>query len=161
MIWRQTDSTSARSTRPTPWGGSGSGRSTTSSRATPIAGPPPTSVGRWRSTGPVRPRPRAVIEADFLALIRARGLPEPERQVVIDLEDGERPIRVDFMWRAAKVVIETDGHQYHGTRHAFERDRRRDQRLARAGWRCVRITWRQLTEDPESVAVLLADLLAG
>ena len=105
------------------------------------------------------------IEADFLALVRAHGLPEPERQVLIDLQDGERPIRVDFMWRAAKVVIETDGHRYHGTRRAFESDRRRDQRLARAGWRFARVTWRQLEEEPDSIAdllrALLADLLAG
>jgi len=29
-----------------------------------------------------------------------------------------------------------------------------------AGWRVVRITWRQLTREPERIRVLLADLLA-
>jgi predicted transcriptional regulator of viral defense system len=81
------------------------------------------------------------LEADFLQLVREHHLPEPERQVVLDLDDGERPIRVDFMWRAAKVVIETDGHEHHGTHRAFEDDRRRDQRLARARWGHARVTW--------------------
>lgn len=101
------------------------------------------------------------LEADFLALIRAHHLPEPERQVVLDLEDGDPPIRVDFMWPAAKAIVETDGREYHATHLAFERDRRRDQRLARARRRFVRITWRQLHDDPASVVQLVVDLLAA
>ncbi|HEY5431663.1 MAG TPA: type IV toxin-antitoxin system AbiEi family antitoxin domain-containing protein [Solirubrobacteraceae bacterium] len=101
------------------------------------------------------------LEADFLALLRAHGLPEPERQVVLDLEDGDPPIRVDFMWPAAKVIIETDGREYHATRRAFERDRRRDQRLTRARWRFARVTWRQIHDDPGSVVALVIDLLAA
>lgn len=100
------------------------------------------------------------LELDFLTLIRAHGLPEPERQIVLELQDGGPPIRPDFMWRAAKVVVELDGRPYHVARRAFESDRRRDQRLVRAGWRCVRITWRQLHDEPETVLALLLDLLA-
>lgn len=101
------------------------------------------------------------LEDDFLALIRAHHLPEPDRQVVLDLEDGERPIRVDFMWREAMVVIETDGHEHHGTRRAFRDDRRRDQRLARARWRHARVTWEQVHDEPVSVVGLVTDLLAA
>jgi very-short-patch-repair endonuclease/predicted transcriptional regulator of viral defense system len=101
------------------------------------------------------------LEDDFLALIRAHHLPEPDRQVVLDLEDRGPPIRVDFMWREAKVVIETDGIEHHGTRRAFRDDRRRDQRLARARWRHARVTWEQVHDDPASVVALVVDLLAA
>ena len=73
--------------------------------------------------------------------------------------DGETALRVDFLWRDARLIVETDGHATHGTREAFERDRLRDQRLIAAGWRVVRITWRQLTEEPERVARLIVGLL--
>lgn len=101
----------------------------------------------------------SVLEEDLLTHLRAADLPAPERQVHITLDDGEEPIRVDFVWRAQRLVLETDGRRFHGTTRAFETDRRRDQRLARAGWRVVRVTWRQLRDDPASVVALVADLL--
>jgi very-short-patch-repair endonuclease len=58
-------------------------------------------------------------------------------------------------------VAETDGHRDHGSRAAFERDRRRDQQLVGAGWRVVRFTWRQVTASPETVAATLRRLLAS
>jgi very-short-patch-repair endonuclease len=93
------------------------------------------------------------------AHLRAADLPAPERQAHIDPGDGEPPLRVDFAWRAQRVVVETDGGRYHRTRRAFEADRRRDQRLTLAGWRVIRITWRQLVEEPERVIALLTQLL--
>jgi predicted transcriptional regulator of viral defense system len=100
------------------------------------------------------------LEEGCLSLVRAAGCPAPERQVYVVLDDGEPPIRVDFVWRAEQLALETDGRTYHGTRRAFETDRRRDQRLTVAGWRVVRVTWRQLTSEPAVVARLVADLLA-
>jgi len=99
------------------------------------------------------------LEERLLPLCLAAGVPAPDRQVYIDPGDGEPAIRVDFAWRAQRLVIETDGGRYHRTRRAFEDDRRRDQRLALAGWRVVRITWRQLTEEPERIVALLVRLL--
>jgi hypothetical protein len=43
---------------------------------------------------------------------------------------------------------------------AFERDRRRDQRLAAAGFQVIRITWRQLEAEPMAVLARLAQALA-
>ena len=57
-------------------------------------------------------------------------------------------IRVDFVWRDQRVLVETDGHETHRTRQAFEHDRRHDQRLIVAGWTVIRITWRQLEPTP-------------
>jgi hypothetical protein len=87
------------------------------------------------------------LEERFLALSRSVGLPDPEVQPWLDLGDGEPPIRPDFLWRRQRVIVETDGHRHHGTRRAFESDRRRDQRAAAAGFQTVRVTWRQLVAE--------------
>jgi very-short-patch-repair endonuclease len=91
--------------------------------------------------------------------LRRGRLPLPERQVYIDPGDGEPPVRVDFAWRAQKLVVETDGGRYHRTRRAFESDRRRDQRLTQAGWRVIRVTWRQLRDEPERILRMFESLL--
>jgi very-short-patch-repair endonuclease len=49
------------------------------------------------------------------------------------------------------IAVELDGREFHDTPLAFERDRRRDRKLSAAGWRPLRITWRQLTEERGAV----------
>jgi very-short-patch-repair endonuclease len=44
-------------------------------------------------------------------------------------------------------MVELDGFATDGTGQAFERDRARDRALQAAGWRVIRVTWRQLHED--------------
>jgi very-short-patch-repair endonuclease len=63
------------------------------------------------------------------------------------------------MWEAQKVIVELDGRAAHGTRSAFASDRERDRLLLLAGWRVVRITWRQLRDTPELIAADLRELL--
>ena len=99
------------------------------------------------------------LEERFLALCRATGLPLPERQVQINPDDGEPTVRVDFAWPKQRLIVETDGGRYHRTRRAFESDRRKDQRLQLAGWLVLRITWRQLRDEPERVAETIARAL--
>jgi predicted transcriptional regulator of viral defense system len=101
------------------------------------------------------------LEERFLLLCRAGGFPEPQRQVYLDPDDGGPMVRADFLWREQRLIIETDSARFHGTRSSFESDRRRDQRLILAGWRVIRITWRQITERPDEVVALLRRLLAG
>ena len=55
---------------------------------------------------------------------------------------------VDFLWRRARLVVEVDGRRAHGTRRAFEHDRRRDADLTERGYDVIRFTWRQLAENP-------------
>jgi hypothetical protein len=100
---------------------------------------------------------RSELERRFLALCRGAGLPYPGVNRWISLDGGG--VEGDFVWAAERLVVETDGHGSHGTRRAFERDRRRDQRLVRAGWRVVRFTWRQVVEEPDEVAWTLAALV--
>ena len=61
-------------------------------------------------------------------------------------------LKVDFLFAASRLVVETDGYRYHRSRRAFERDRERDAILARAGYRTLRFTHRQLTREPTMVA---------
>ena len=56
--------------------------------------------------------------------------------------------------------METDGWRAHGTRGAFERDRRRDAELMATGWRVLRISYAQLEREPAWVASRIAEALA-
>lgn len=102
------------------------------------------------------------IEEAMLAVSRAVGLPDPHCNYLIDPHDGERAIRVDFAWPEQRLAVEGDSKQFHLTPMAFERDRRRDQRLLVAGWRVIRTTWNQLTRRPREIQrTLIALLQAG
>jgi very-short-patch-repair endonuclease len=96
---------------------------------------------------------RSEAERALLALLRRAGLPHPRTNVRVGRHE------VDCLWPAARLVVEVDGFAFHRTRAAFERDRRRDADLQAAGWRVVRVTWRQLTEEREALVALLTRLL--
>jgi very-short-patch-repair endonuclease len=100
---------------------------------------------------------RTELEERFLALCVKAGLPRPRVNHWLTL-DGEE-IQVDFLWPAERAAVEVDGYGVHRTRAAFERDRRRDQRLSIAGWRPVRFTWRQVVYRPQDVVGTLQRLL--
>jgi hypothetical protein len=97
-------------------------------------------------------------EERFLALCLDAGIARPEVNRWGALHDQE--IKVDFLWQAERLIVETDSRTFHATRYAFERDRRRDQDLLLAGYQVVRFTWRQVTRDPEHVAHTIRALLA-
>jgi predicted transcriptional regulator of viral defense system len=100
-------------------------------------------------------------EEVLFPLLRAAGLPLPSTRYYVMLDDGEPAIRRDFVWPQARLNVETDGKKYHGTAQAFERDRYNDQRMLGAGWRVIRITWKQLERDPQRVVALIAAQLAA
>jgi very-short-patch-repair endonuclease len=106
-----------------------------------------------RDDGPALTRSEA--EERFLALVRAAGLETPEVNVRLGSHE------VDFLWRGRRLVVEIDGYRFHSSRQAFERDRRRDAELAAAGYRVIRITWRQLVKEPYSVVARLSQVLAA
>jgi very-short-patch-repair endonuclease len=99
------------------------------------------------------------LEARFLALVVAAGLPEPRRQVQIGDEQSWMG-RVDFAYPEARLVIELDGRRHHTGMLDRDADRARDNRLAAAGWRVVRFTWSDLTTHGDRVVALVRDLLA-
>ncbi len=101
---------------------------------------------------------RGELEERFLALCRRGGIRPAELNVTVGLPDGGVAV-VDALWRRERLVVETDGRAAHGGPMAFERDRHRDAQLLLAGFRVVRFTWRQVTQDPRRVAATVRTLL--
>ena len=98
-------------------------------------------------------RTRSDLEGDFLDLCECHSLPTPEVNVYLG------PDLVDFLWRAMKLVVETDSYLYHRGKVAFQEDRKRDLRLKRRGYEVLRISERQLNEEPALVATTIAELM--
>jgi len=105
------------------------------------------------SLSPAEPT-RSELERLFHRLCRLTSLPLPQVNAVVE------GFEVDAFWPAHRLVLELDSFEFHGTRAAFERDRARDAALLVAGYRVVRVTYRQLRDHPERVAEIVRDLLA-
>ena len=99
-------------------------------------------------------RRRSRPERDLQSMIVAAGLPQPEMNVEL------HGYTVDFVWRELKVVVESDSWLFHSSRAKFESDRRRDAVLEAHGWTVIRITARQLEQEPYAVIARLAAALA-
>jgi hypothetical protein len=76
-------------------------------------------------------------EEAFLVLIDAYGLPRPR-------------MNADLALRGRFFEIDCLG--VHGTPKKFESDRQRDRILMAEGWRTMRVTWRQLRDEPAAIA---------
>jgi very-short-patch-repair endonuclease len=90
-------------------------------------------------------RTRSDLERDFLRLCRRRRLPPPQ----VNARVG--PWTVDFLWGRARLVVETDSYAYHRGRVAFQDDRARDLDLRRRGFDVIRVSERQLNDEPAAV----------
>lgn len=92
---------------------------------------------------------RSEAEERLLALILEHGLPQPQVNVPVE------GLEVDFYWPDLKLVIEADGFAYHNRRGSFENDHQRDLELKARGFTVMRVTWRQLVEEPKATAGLI------
>ncbi len=101
----------------------------------------------WGRTG-------SELEHRFLRLCRRARLPEPEVNVRVG------PYLVDFVWRAQRLIVETDGYRYHRGSIAFEEDRARDNHLVELGYEVRRFTHTMLTKEPAKVIALVGRRLA-
>jgi very-short-patch-repair endonuclease len=111
-----------------------------------------------RAVGAMRGVPRwtqSSLERDFLELIRAAGLPEPQTNVIVD---GEL---VDVFWPERNLIVEIDGWQYHRTRRSFEDDRRKDAKHTLAARRTLRVTGTRIEHEPSTLIADLGVLLQG
>jgi very-short-patch-repair endonuclease len=97
---------------------------------------------------------RSELEERFQAFLLNAGLPLPRTNQRIE------GYEVDCVWAEQRLIVELDGHATHSPAHAFEADRARDRKLQAAGWLVIRITWRQLHEEPHLVEADLRRLLA-
>ncbi len=98
---------------------------------------------------------RSKAEQQMRSILRAAELPQPLANVPL------LGYVADFVWPNHKLIVEVDGYLFHSGRLSFEQDRRRDQRFAAAGYVVVRITWRQLVDEPYAVVARLAQALVA
>lgn len=113
------------------------------------------SVLGWPlGSGVDRDPTRSDLERDFLELCSRRELPAPEVNVRVG------PHEVDFLWRKARLVVETDGYRYHRGRQAFEDDHARDLDLRARGYDVLHFSYRQVKREPGRVAAAVRDALS-
>jgi very-short-patch-repair endonuclease len=98
--------------------------------------------------------PRSEAERKLQCLLRRAGLPPTATNVQVLGHE------VDALYAQHDLILEVDGYAFHRTRRAFEQDRRRDAELVAAGYRVMRVTWRQLTHQPEALTARLGAALA-
>jgi hypothetical protein len=102
---------------------------------------------RWSET-------RSRLELAMLDVVQRFALPEPEVNAWL-----LGRFLVDFLWRDARLVLETDGEEVHGTPTARRDDARRDHALRRAGFRVMRASFREVRTRPDAVAARVAAAL--
>jgi very-short-patch-repair endonuclease len=96
----------------------------------------------------------SVLERRFLERLTAAGLPLPQTN---RLAGGRR---VDCRWPEQRLTVELDGYRYHGSRHAWEQDRRREREARARGDEFRRYTYGDVVEDPRQMLAELRALLA-
>lgn len=102
-----------------------------------------------------RPSPftRSGLEKRWLELVLAAGLPQPRMNYV---EEG---FEIDCYWPEYRFAVELDVFETHGTRAAFERDRKRQEDLLLVGIAMTRVTGPRLECEPDEVVRRVARLL--
>jgi very-short-patch-repair endonuclease len=89
---------------------------------------------------------RSVLELRFLRLCAAYGIPRPQVNARIG------PWTPDFLWPERRVIVETDGYEFHRTAAAQRRDAAKDEFFSSEGFTVVRLTWADVTERPPQTA---------
>jgi hypothetical protein len=94
------------------------------------------------------------LEARFLTLLAENGLPRP----ITNRLASKR--RVDCRWPTHRLTVELDSYTFHGSRHAWELDRRREREAYARGDQHRRYTYGDVFEDPRAMLAELRALLA-
>jgi hypothetical protein len=98
---------------------------------------------------------RSGLERRFLRYCHERGLPIPAVNAPL------AGYVVDCVWPAHRVAVELDSWTHHGSREAFESDRKRDARIQLAGYRVVRVTHRRIVNQGNKLEVEIRQLLGA
>jgi hypothetical protein len=107
-----------------------------------------------------RPNVRSPKETALRLVVVRAGIREPELNADVD-DAGTWLGMSDLVWRRERVVAEYEGEQHRLDRHQFEKDIRRRERYAEAGWRIVRVTRADLTLFRAELITRLRSALAG
>lgn len=97
---------------------------------------------------------RSGLERRFLELVLEAGLPQPRTNYV------ELGFELDCYWPEHRFAVELDLFETHGTRAAFERDRKRQEDLLLAGIQMTRVTGPRLEREPDEVMRRVGRLLS-
>jgi len=106
----------------------------------------------------VDPSSGSVLESMLRYLLNNHDL-WPSSQVTLSQRDGRRIGRVDFCFAGQHLVIECDGRRWHDPMDTRDRDRRRDNGLARTQWLVLRFTWDEVRYSPSYVLACVRDAL--
>ena len=79
-------------------------------------------------------------------LARLAGLPDPQRQVAVQLPVTR--VYLDLAWPERHFAVECDGIFNHGTSISLRWDDDRQNELVLLGWFILRLTWHAVTQDP-------------
>jgi hypothetical protein len=97
---------------------------------------------------------RSHLEDAVLDLIEQAGLPTP--QVNEPLPNGLIP---DFRWPTHQLIVEADGAAYHADPLAREDDAQRQARLEAQGEHVLRVSYKQVSENPGDTTERLREAL--
>lgn len=108
-----------------------------------------------------RPRVRSPQETALRLLVVRAGLPEPEINADVYDDSGRWLGMSDLVWPAVRVVVEYEGDHHRVDAEQFEKDIRRRERYAEAGWRLIRVTKSDLYGHSGELTRRIAGALAG
>lgn len=104
-------------------------------------------------------RAESPLESVARVIFDQSGLDSPELQATVFTPSDA--FRVDFHWRAHKVIAEADGLGKYGDRGDAVKQLERDRRLRDAGFRVVHFTWEELFGTPELVVSRIRAAIAA
>lgn len=93
---------------------------------------------------------RSLLERFSAMLLRRRDLPPHEVNGPVRLANGA-VIRVDLLFRDARLAVEVDGRDSHTRGEQFAIDRWRDRELQKLGFHVLRFTWQDIRRHPKRV----------
>lgn len=97
----------------------------------------------------VRPGTDSPQETRLRLLVIRAGLPEPEVNVVLYADDGERLGRADMNLRRWKIVLEYEGRHHVENADQYDYDIGRYERMQHHGWRVMRFNSAAINDRPE------------
>jgi very-short-patch-repair endonuclease len=92
----------------------------------------------------------SILESHARVLWAEAGLPAPIQQAVIR-RDGRFFARVDFLWKAARLIVEVDGLAKYVEPGELQREKARQNALVALGYTVLRFTWADITHRPDAV----------
>jgi very-short-patch-repair endonuclease len=103
-------------------------------------------------------RSGSFLESMLRALLISAGIDGFEPQVLVT--NGQFRARVDLGHQRARLALEADSFEFHGSRRDFTADCSRYDELVAAGWLVLRLTYEHVIGDPAWVVATVRAALA-